>query len=75
MAGYTKCPDCEGSIPSFTGICEDCGFDLAEFCNEYEDWLDHVDTPAPMEVYAEFQNEIEFVFEHEDPFYDQGEVA
>lgn len=60
MAQYTKCPDCGGSIPSYTGLCVDCGFDLAEFCNEVEIFFDSIDAEVPVEAYQEIQVEMAF---------------
>ena len=47
---YSRCPDCNGSIPDATGFCEDCGFDLVEYCNEYNAWLDSL---PPTDVYED----------------------
>lgn len=50
MAGYTNCPDCAGSIPSYSGVCEDCGFSLIEFLNEWAEWSENL---PPVETYSE----------------------
>lgn len=50
---FTKCPSCEGTIHNSVGYCEDCGLNLAEYCNEMDAWLDFMDTLPPPDVYEE----------------------
>ena len=45
-----ECPECKGSIELRSGHCMDCGFDLAEYCNEYDAWLESL---PPVESYQE----------------------
>ena len=47
---YSKCPDCSGSVPNHTGVCEECGFNLMQYVHELEEWLDSL---PPVEAYQE----------------------